>query len=481
VVEGSVQRADKRVRVNAQLVDARNDAHLWAQTYDRDLADVFAIQSEIAKAIADQLQAKLSPREKRDIEQPPTTDIPAFELYSRARDLLTGFAAGSAQNLLGAVDLLNQALARDPSFFAAQCELAFAHDHVYLHGVDHTPARLVLAQTALEAAFRLRSDAGEAHLARGEHLYAGYLDYDQALAELDLARRTLPNNPRISLSVGAINRRRGNFEEGLSNFLRAMELDPRNIATLDQVGICYELLRRHSEVIPILDRALSIRPDDVLIKAGRASTWVDWKADTRPLHQVIDEIRAKQPAEVGKVADAWFLCALAERDASAAQAALAALGNDFFGDNATNFSAGFGQALLARMMNDEEKARAAFAAIRPEHEKILQQQPEYAPAICVLALIDAGMGRREEALREIQRARELMPVEKDALNGADMIQYSAIVAAWVGEKDLACQHLATAVHLPGFLSYGRLKLLPWWDSLRGDPRFEEIVTSLAPK
>jgi TolB-like protein/Tfp pilus assembly protein PilF len=481
VVEGSVQRSGNRVRVNAQLLDARNDAHLWAQTYDRDLADVFAIQSEIAKAIAEQLQAKLSPREKKEIEQPPTNDVAAFDLYSRARDLQTGFAAGSAQNLLGAVDLLKQALARDPSFFAAQCELALAHDHVYLHGFDHTPERLALAQAALEAAFRLRPDAGEAHLARADHLYAGYLEYDRALAELDLARRTLPNNARIFELAGAINRRRGEQEEGLRNFLRAMELDPRNISTLGQIAICYEILRRYSEAIPILDRAVSIKPDDAAMKAGRAFTWLTWKADTRPLHQVIDEVRAKQPAEVGKVADVWFLCALAERDAAAAQAALAALGNDVFGDNATNFSAGFGRALVARMMKDEEKARAVFAAIRPQQEKIVQEQPEYGPAVCVLALIDAGLGRKDEALREIQRARELMPLEKDALNGADMIQYSAIVAAWVGEKDLACQQLATAVRLPGFLSYGRLKLLPWWDPLRGDPRFEKIVASLAPK
>jgi len=172
---------------------------------------------------------------------------------------------------------------------------------------------------------------------------------------------------------------------------------------------------------------------------------------------------------------------LAERDPAAAQAALAALGDGVFGDNATNFSAGFGQALVARMMNDDEKARAAFAAIRPQQEKVVREQPEYGPAVCVLALIDAGLGRKDEALREIERARELMPVEKDALNGADMIQYSAIVAAWVGEKDLACQQLAIAVRLPGFLSYGRLKLLPWWDPLRGDPRFEQIVASLAPK
>jgi adenylate cyclase len=183
VVEGSVQRAANKVRVIAQLIDARNDAHLWAQTYDRDLADVFAIQSEIAKGIADQLQAKLSPAEKSAIEQRPTTDVAAFELYSRAKDLILnfGFSAIAAQKLRSGIDLLNQALARDPSFFAAQCQLAYAHDTLYFLGRDHTPERLALADKAVEAAFRLRPDAGEAHLARAVHLYRGYRDYDRAL------------------------------------------------------------------------------------------------------------------------------------------------------------------------------------------------------------------------------------------------------------------------------------------------------------
>jgi TolB-like protein len=185
LLEGSVQRAANRVRVNA---------HLWAQTYDRDLADVFAIQSEIAKAIADQLQAKLSPAEKNAIEQRPTSDVGAFELYSRAKDLIlnVGFSAIFAQNVRTGIDLLNQALARDPSFFAAQCQLANAHDQLYFLGVDHTPERRALAKAAVEAAFRLRSDAGEAHLARAVHLYRGYRDYDGALAELDIVRGTMP-------------------------------------------------------------------------------------------------------------------------------------------------------------------------------------------------------------------------------------------------------------------------------------------------
>jgi TolB-like protein len=186
VVEGSVQRAVNKIRVNAQLIDARTDAHLWAQTYDRDLADVFAIQSEIAKAIADQLQAKLSPNEKKAIEQPPTTDLAAFDLYSRAKSLLltAGFSATAEPDLRKAIELLDEAVKRDPSFFDAYCQLAYAHEQLYaVKGFDHTPARLALAEAAVQAATRLRPDAAETHLARAQYLYYGLRDYAGALAE----------------------------------------------------------------------------------------------------------------------------------------------------------------------------------------------------------------------------------------------------------------------------------------------------------
>jgi TolB-like protein/class 3 adenylate cyclase len=483
LVEGSVQRVSNRVRVNAQLIDARNDAHLWAQTYDRDLADVFAIQSEIAKAIADQLQAKLSPAEKNAIEQRPTSDVAAFELYSRAKDLIlnTGFSAIRAQNLRQGIELLNAALARDPSFFAAQYQLVLAQDNLYTLAIGRTPQRLALAEKALEALSRLQPNAGETHLARATHFYTAYRDYDRALAELEVARSTMPNAPRIYELTGFMARRRGAHEDGIRNLQHAAELDPRNFFTLQQLAISYELVRCYSEQLATIDRALSIRPDDPETKAARGLVLLDWKADTRPLHVAVDEIRAKQPEVVKSVADLWFFCALAEHDAGSAELALTALGDAEFGDNQTQLNAAFGRALLARMIKDESKAHAAFAAMRPQQEKIVQEQSDFGPAVCTLALIDAGLGRKEEALREIRRAVELVPVEKDALNGADMIQYSGIVAAWVGEKDLALQNLTKAAQLPGFLSYGRLKLLPWYDPLRGDPRFEKIVDSLAPK
>src|SRR5881409_1663204 len=232
VVEGSVQRAGNRVRVNAQLVDARTDRHLWAQTYDRELADVFAIQSEIAKTIADQLQAKLSPREENAIQRSPTSDIGAFDLYTRAKNLLLRASSSGKTDLQQAVDLLNQAVARDPSFFDAYCQLAYAHDALYFYGLDHTSARLALAEAALQAASRLRPDAGETHLARGQNLYWAYGDYDGALAEVEVARQTLPNDARTFDLMGLIQRRQGHWEESTRNLERSVELNPRDIGTM---------------------------------------------------------------------------------------------------------------------------------------------------------------------------------------------------------------------------------------------------------
>ncbi|PYL84564.1 MAG: hypothetical protein DMF23_05825, partial [Verrucomicrobia bacterium] len=371
VLEGSVQRAGNKVRVNAQLINARTDAHEWADNYDRPVDDVFAIQSEIAKAIADQLQAKLSPKEKNAIEQAPTRDLVAFDLYSRAKSLMitTSFSAIGGQNLRKAVDLLEQALARDSSFFLAQCQLAYAHDNLYFLGIDHTPARLAAAQAAVEAAFRLQPDAGEAHLARAEHLYRGYLDYDGALAELEIARKSLPNDPRVFELTGYIARRRGQQEEALRNLQRAIELDPRNFFTLQQIALSYVNLRRYSEEAAVLDRALSIKPDDVETKVVRALLPLDWKADTRPLHQALDEIRRSDPEAIKSVADTWFLCALAERDGAAAESALVALDDNVFGNDAIQFRRDFGEGLIARMTKDGAKARAAFTAARAEQQK----------------------------------------------------------------------------------------------------------------
>ena len=483
VLEGSVRRAGTHLRLNAQLIDTRSDTHVWAEQYDRDLDDLFSIQSEIAQKVAERLNAKVTSAERLAIEEKPTTDLVAFELYSRANDIIgPGLSWGA--DTLPAIDLLNQAVARDPSFFKAYCTLARVHDQFYFFSLDHTPARLALAEAAVEKAFRIRPNAGEAHLARAHHLYNGYLNYDGALVELEIARRSLPNNPRIFAVMGYIQRRQGRLEESMRNFERAIELDPRSRNTLGNIADSYGMVRRYAEQKSTLDRMLTIAPNDVEAKAARAFVEVDWKAETGPSHQVINEIRKTNPAAMPQLAGLSLLCALAERDVAAAKGALLASGEFPLGRQAVNFTRPFAEGVIARMANDEHNAQLAFTAARAKQEKTVQAEPKYGPAWCGPGVVDAALGQKEEALREGRHAVELLPVEKDPINGMVMIKYLAMITAWVGEKDLACEQLAAAVRCPtsgSDLSYGELKLMPWWDPLRGDPRFEKIVASLAPK
>jgi TolB-like protein/DNA-binding winged helix-turn-helix (wHTH) protein/cytochrome c-type biogenesis protein CcmH/NrfG len=483
LLEGSVQRMGNQLRVNAQLIEARTDTHVWAQTYDRDVTDLFAVQSEIAKAIAEQLHAKISPSEKLAIEQPPTTDLTAFDLYSRAKSLLmaVSFTLKTKANLLQAADLLNKAVEHDPTFFQAYCHLAYAHDRLYFDGFDRTPARLSLAEAAIQAAFRLRPDSGETHLARAENLYRGHLDYYGALAELEVARQSLPNDARVLQLMAFIQRRQGRWDESTRNLERAVDLDPRNNDLLTQTALSYHYLRRYVDEDAMLERALAIDPNSIGLKVSRAGLEFDWKANTQPVHQLIDELRAKDPSAMQSVADEWLYCALAERDPAAAASALAALGENSLGTTTVKYSPRFVEGLIARMTKDDGRARAAFTAARAEQEKLVRANPDDAGALCVLGSIDAAIGRKEEALREGQRAVELLPMEKDAIKGTRMIICLARIAAWIGDNDLACRQLARASSLPSGVSYGELKLLPWYDPLRGEPCFEQIVASLAPK
>jgi serine/threonine-protein kinase len=265
-----------------------------------------------------------------------------------------------------------------------------------------------------------------------------------------------------------------------------VELDPRNFNTLQQLALSYHYLRRYSEEAAVLDRALTIVPNDVATQTMRVLVDFDWKAETRPLHEMIDPILAAGlPDAISDAAETWFTFALAERDPAAAERALAALGdNPCWIDGPLRLSRSFGEGLLARMMNDEARAYAAFTKARLEQEKIVQARPDYGPPLCVLGLIDAALGRKDEALREGRRAIELLPVEKDSMVGSEMLVYFAIIAAWVGENDLALQYLAANAQSSGgyqVATYGMLKLHPFWDPLRDDPRFEKIVESLAPK
>ena len=484
VLEGNVQRAGGKVRVNAQLVDTRTDKHLWGQTYDRDLADVFAIQSEIAEKIADQLEAKISPREKAAIEEQPTKDLAAYDLYVRATALIDN--AADYKDCFQAVDLLNQAVARDPGFLLAYCRLAEAHDLLYFTSVDRTPNRLALAKAAIDSAFRLKPDSGEAHVALAAHFYLGYLDYDRARDELAIAVRTLPNNARIFEWSGRVDRRQGRWHDAVRNLEHAMELDPRNVNILEAAAVTYSYMRDYGQAKAIFDRIIALEPKNIANRLWRAC-WIAFEqADLRPVQGVLGKNFTDNPALLRTNGPWCFAMALWARDPVAADRALAAITENTFGARMGSivFTRAYAAGLVARMKGDEDGARAAFSAARTEQEKVVRAQPDdltQSVELCSLGLIDAALGRKQEALSEGRRAVELLPVTKNAIEGADVLYFNAVICAQVGERDLAIEQLKTLAQIPGGAHYGELRLDPFWDPLRGDPRFEKIVASLEPK
>jgi TolB-like protein len=482
VVEGTVQIVGKQVRVSAQLIDARTDTHLWAEHYKRDLADIFAIESEVSERIVSQLKAKLSPDEKASIEQPPTTDLAAYDFYIRGKTLVSTIAFNdrAKEDLLEGIHLLDQAVVRDPAFFLAYYRLARAHDQIYILGFDHTPSRLALAQAAVDKAVGLRPEAGEAHLALAQHIYCAYFDYDRARQELAIARQALPNDPLPILLTGYMDRRQGRWEESTRNLEHALALDPRNFNTLQQMALNYLALRRFAEAAAILDRALRIVPKDVGTQVGRAIIDLEWRADPRPLRSTIQAILKEDSNAAAGLAEEWLYLALCERNDADSIRALTALTATGCRNEGVVFPHAWCEGVVARTRGDLERAHAAFMSARVVAEQTLRDQPDYAEAHCVLGMIDAALNRKEEAVREGRRAIELLPVSKNSIDGTLLIQYLAIIYAWTGDKDSALEQLKIATRMPGFLTYGQLRLHPYWDPLRGDRRFESLVANMAP-
>jgi len=478
---GSVQRTGGRVRVSAQLIDARTDTQLWAERYDRDVADVFAIESEVAGKIVAQLQAKISPSEKAAIEKAPTTDLVAYDLYLRAEALFadTSDPIHAREKLPEAAQLLNEAVMRDPHFLQAWCLLSRVHSVAYFRGHDHTQARLDLANAALQTALHLQPDAGEVHLALANYYYHGFRDYGRARNELAIAKRALPNNADVFLYTGFIDRREGHWEEATRNMERALELDPRNFFILQQLALAYERQHRYAEEARTYDRALTIVPADPNTRILRAKVALDWRADIKPFQTTLATLVAENP-NVAPDVD-LPLYALCERTAAAATRTLTNYPREGVANNGVNYPYAYWDGVIARCQGDLAKARVAFTAARKEVENIVEKQADFAAALSLLGMIDAGLDRKDEALREGLRGCELLPVSKDAVDGADLAINLAQIYAWTGEKDRAIEQIAAVQRVPNSLSYGLLKLHPYWDPLRGDPRFEKIVASLAPK
>ena len=484
VLEGSVQRAANRVRVNAQLIDARTDAHLWAQTYDRDLADVFAIQSEIAKSIADQLQAELSPKEEASLEAKPTKDLIAYDLYLRAQELsrksITSVGVSGAETTRQAITFLEAATQRDPAFVPALCRLAQAYLFLYWQGNDHTPERLAAAQKALDQAARVQPDSGDVHFGRAILYYWGYRDYDAALKELEAARRELPNDAYISYWTGLIKRRQGHWDEAIRDMKQSVTADPRNASLISETANTLGAVDRGPEAIGMIDNALKWDPLDFGLLQLRALIDMFAKADLGPWKALVTSQAARAASESDLV-NCRFDLAMTERDYHTAGTLLVGGKVAEFDNNGFFVPKEWNEALIASGLGDEAKAKAQYAAARDRAAARVTQQPENAQAVIVLGQLDATLGHKEEAIREGEHATELLPVAKDSIVGAEIAYRLASIYAQVGETTHAIELLDKVARIPFGVSYGELKLGQIWDPLRQDPRFEQIVESKAPK
>ena len=483
VLEGSVQRAGGKVRVTAQLIDARTDAHVWANRYDRDLSDVFGIQSEIAENIAGQLKARLTPAEKATLAEQPTRDLQAYDLFLRARELGGGYfnLVTAKTNALEAVRLLDQAVARDPNFLLAYLALANMHDYLFWFNHDRTPARLALAQAAIDQAVRLRPDAGETHVAQAKHLYWGYRDYDRAREQLALAQRLMPNDYFVPFLIGMVDRRQGRWKESNRNVERALELNPRGRSDWAELISSYFLQRMYPQAQRSAKALIALDPRTPELRVWPQILTLAAQAETAPLREEIAAQVAKDPASAPNLSRHSLTVALMNREPAAAREARAAMPPGSFTDeNAFTFPEAYFDGLIARTFADSAAAEAAFLTARAEAAQRVAAQPDDAQSLIILALMDAGLGQREEALREARLASEMLPTEMDTFDGASVSYYAAVVAAWLGEKDLAIDKLDRLGRIPSMVNYGELKLNPHWDALRGDSRFEAIVTGLKP-
>jgi len=484
VLEGTVQRVADKVRVNTQLINARTDAHEWAENYDRPINDVFAIQSEIAKAIAEQLQARLSPSEKAEIAKAPTTDPVAYDLYLRARQLDDLSNDPDAKTpLLQGISLLEEAVRRDPKFVRAYCLMCETHLDLYWGGSDHTDQRRELARIALQKAEEIQPDAGEVHWGKAIYAYHGFRDYDRALAELAMAKQSLPNEARIYVNIGAVDRRTARWDEAKENFKRAVELDPRNFVVLMETGSVFSAMRQYPEGRRFHEQSLTILPNDPFAHTLVGFSYFAETGDTAAWRKQLEPVAQQGPDAARGVAFPLLLCSWVERNRDAAEKAVALIPPEGVANS-------LDEALVPReycvgrtawLFSNKQLAQTALTAARAIFQRMTIEQPDYPQAWSYLGLTDAMLGRRDDAIREGKRACEILPIAKDSWVGPTLGNYLAMVYAWCGDKDAAINQLQTSVNNPVGISYGELKLDPTWDSLRGDPRFEKLVASLAPK
>ena len=487
VLEGSVQKSGDAVRVNVQLIKAANDSHLWADTFDRKLIDIFSVESEVARAIADQLRVKLTGQEEETIAAKPTNNPEAYDAYLRglAYTLKTG---NNPANALAAQKYLREAVRLDPKFALAWALLSNVDARGYLVGsLQPTVTLREEARQAAETAFTLQSNLGEAILAKGYYHYACLKDYDAALRYLEQARQFLPNSSQIPESLAYVARRQGEWDRSESYFNEAERLDPRNVRLLTNQAFSYSALRRFPEALRKFDEVLNITPDDVdtlAYKAAIAQAEGDLPRaaallaplrpnadDTSALEtQVYQAILERRPAQIiSRLKEI-----LAKPDP--------ALG---YHNGALRFWLGWAQDVAG----DHGAAQQSWRQARSELESFFREQPENYNLIGDLALTNMGLGDKAAALALSERGIAALPIEKDVVSGAGPIETLARVAAQMGEPDRAIAALEQALSIPGTgalekyipLTPELLRLDPMFDPLRNDPRFQKLVASPAPK
>jgi len=486
VLEGSVQKSGEAVRVNVQLIKAANDSHLWADTFDRKLTDIFSVESEVAKAIADQLRAHLSGQEEQVIAAKPTDNVEAYDIYLRG--LAYSLKPLTTANVLGAQKYLREAVALDPKFALAWALLSYVDARGYLAlNLQPTVALREEARPAAETALTLERNLGEALLAKGQYHYACLKDYDTAVRYFEQARQLLPNNSRIPESLAYVARRRGQWDRSESYFNEAERLDPRNVNLLSQHALSYNVLRRFPEALRKLDQVLNITPDDVDIVAVKAAI-AQADGDLPRASAILAPLRPA--ADLTQALETQVYQAILERRLAQVIPRLKEILAK--PDPALGYFNGelrFWLAWAQEVVGDHAAAQESWRQARSELESFLKEQPENYRLVADLALTNMGLGEKAAALTLSERAMAMLPIEKDAVAGSRPIEILARVAAQMGEPDRAIAALQKLLSIPASgplaenlpLTPALLRLDPMFDPLRNDPRFEKLATSSVPK
>ena len=489
VLEGTVRRNANRVRVSAELIDAHEDKSIWADSFDRDLTDIFAIQSEVAQTIAVKLAATLSPEEKRDIEKKPTENLAAYDLYLRAKELLAKASvdfnfADEQKTLLNAVSFLDQAVQLDPKFTLAYCKATYAHDLIYFL-YDRSPERRALGDATIRSALALEPDLAEVHLAYAVHLYRTYHDYDRAREQLAIARRGLANDAEAFAIEAYMDRRQGNFPKAIQEFKDAIIRDPRNSPFVQNLAFTLYITREFPAAEQMYDRLIELRPGQPMVKVQKL-LFVDYgkTGNDVALRQAVLELPASTPDDRGTLNLRLFL-AFVDRDWVQVKELIQKMnGGEDNGDFAYATAAvpvGCYSILLARIQGEPVSGNPGFDEAREQLNQKVLKAPEDASLISQLAVVDALLNNKEKAIAEAKHAAELLPISKDAMEGAFITANLAVVYSWTNELGLAFETLSSLANGPGGIFYGTLKRDPYWEPLRQDPRYEKLLAELAPK